>query len=362
MSNRRSSRRRRLVRPYIVFVLVLLCLTAACWAYLWSGLSAYEKGIPANIMNDLVASLEQSAERGESCADLLDKYGSTHPGFDATLDGALLSEALGSKKITHRKATESTASGAVQYQILADGEKVANVELTAKKQGIFGLEIYEIHRISGTRHITILAVPGVQVYVSGQELTDEQKSDEVRIPKDLRALSEFPQNRIDVPSYETYVLDGLFRTPEIRGRSASGQESEGVFINGDQVIVSLPISEELLADMEERATTITKKYSYYMSDNLVWGGFRSYIVNTAPVYDRLRTLEVYWYTLHDSTRFENMSMQDWVLHTDRLLSLRMTYDFIVVGQGKVTTYPTDLTYYLAKEDDGVWRVAEMIVN
>jgi hypothetical protein len=35
---------------------------------------------------------------------------------------------------------------------------------------------------------------------------------------------------------------------------------------------------------------------------------------------------------------------------------------VVVGQGKVTTYNTDLTYYLALAPDGKWRVAEMIVN
>ena len=50
------------------------------------------------------------------------------------------------------------------------------------------------------------------------------------------------------------------------------------------------------------------------------------------------------------------------MYSDQLVSLRMTYDYVVVGQKKVTTYQTDLTYYLVLEPDGKWRAAEMIVN
>ena len=361
MKNRKQALR-HFPRPYALFVLALTLMTLACWVYLWNGLSAYEKGVPHNVMSGLVASLQNEIETTGNCSSLLRKYGPGIPGSDAEIDGVIFAEAIRGQKVDFHKKINPDEPTKTNYELNAGNRVVANVELHVKKKGIFGLELYGIKSVYGDKKVTISAVPGVQVYVEGKLLAEDAQTQEEFIPKDLRELAGFSKSTIKIPQFDTYELLGLFHIPYIAGYDEKGNISDAVFVRDDHAVVGLPMPEELQKEMEERAATITKKYSYYMSDNLVWGGFRSYIVKNAPVYDRLRTLEVYWYTLHDSTRFENMEMSDWVMYSDKLLSLRVVYDFIVVGQGKVTTYPTDLTYYLAQEADGVWRIAEMIVN
>ncbi|HCU08271.1 MAG TPA: hypothetical protein DF480_04815 [Clostridiales bacterium] len=352
----------RLGRPYTIFALLLLLMTLAIWLYFWTGLASYEAGIPKNLMDHLVQSMEKEVLEEGSCVDVLVKYGKDIPGLSAQENGILLANLLRDKEVTYRKITGWNGSGDMAYHILADGEEAAIVTLLAKERGgVLGLALYKVDSLYGMQDLTVMAAPKVQVYAGDLLLTGEHLTDRDKVPEDLRGLADFPENEVEIPKYSIYTLEGLFWVPPIRGVDGA-RSTDGVYVAPNCAVVGLPLDAELMEDVEERAVTITHKYSHYMSDDLGWSGFKGYLVDTAPVYDRLRTLEVNWYTLHDSNRFENMQILDWIMYTDHLISLRMTYDYIIVGQGKVTTYDTDLTYYLALESDGKWRIAEMIVN
>ncbi len=350
-------------RPYKIFALSLLLVILAVWLYLWTGLSAYEAGIPKNLMDHLVKAMESEAEEEGTCVDVLVNYGKNLPGFSAQENGAFLAELIRGKDVTWRKITGWDGAGDMAYHILADGEEAAVVTLAARAQGgILGLALYEVDSLFGMHDLTVMAAPNVQVYAGDLPLTGEHLTARDQIPEDLQDLAACEDSEIEIPRYDVYRLDGLFRIPEIRGAGEDSESVEGVYVSSDCAVVGLRLDPDLMEEIRERAVTITHKYSYYMSDDLGWSGFKGYLVDTAPLYDRLRTLEVNWYTLHDSSSFENMKIQDWIMYSDQLVSLRMTYDYVVVGQKKVTTYQTDLTYYLALEPDGKWRAAEMIVN
>jgi hypothetical protein len=353
----------RISRPYKVFALTLLVAVLAVWLYLWAGLSAYEAGIPKNLMDHLVSAMESEVGDEGTCVDVLVKYGKSLPGFSAQENGVFLAELIRDKEVAWRKITDWTGAGDMAYHILADGEEVAVVTLSARKQGgILGLALYEVDSLFGMHDLTVMAAPDVKVYAGDLPLTGEHLTARDQIPEDLQDLAGYEDNVIEIPRYNVYTLKGLFQVPSIRGAGENNGSVEGVYVSCDCAVVGLPLDPDLIEEIQERAVTITHKYSYYMSDDLGWSGFKGYLLDTAPLYDRLRTLEVNWYTLHDSSRFENMEILDWIMYSDQLVSLRMTYDYVVVGQGKVTTYETDLTYYLALESDGKWRVAEMIVN
>ncbi|MDI9492572.1 MAG: hypothetical protein QM215_06615 [Bacillota bacterium] len=352
----------RFRRPYGIFVLVLLLMIIAFWLYLWTGLAAYESGIPKNLMDHLVRSLDEEAREEGTCVDVLVKYGKEIPGLSAQENGVLFAHLIRDKEVTYQKISGWSGSGDIAYHILADGEAVAVATLSAEEQGgILGLALYRVDSLFGMRDLTVMAAPKVQVYAGDLLLTGEHLTDRGKVPEDLQDLAEYPENEVEIPQYNVYTLEGLFWVPPIKGVDGS-RSAEGVYVAPDCAVVGLPPDTALMKEVEERAVTITHRYSHYMSDDLGWSGLRGYLVDTAPVYDRLRTLEVNWYTLHDSNRFENMKILDRIMYTDHLISLRMTYDYIIVGQGKVTTYDTDLTYYLALESDGKWRVVEMIVN
>lgn len=350
-------------RPFAVYLSILALTVLSIWIYLWVGLSAYEAGIPQNLMNGLVEEIQTQAGRSGNCRSLLIKYDYTSAFGSVDSEGKAFADAVSAKDVSYKRIVGWKGEGDMAYSVLADGEEIAIATLSAKEgRGVLGLALYEISGLSGVNEVTVLANPNVTVYVQDVELDLSMPSASGVIPKELQALAAYPQNTIEVPQYNEYYIDGLFTVPEITGATKDGTRVEGVFIQEDYLMLSQPASETLMADITEIITVITQKYSYYMSDDLGWDGFKGHLISTAPIYDRLRTLEVYWYTLHDSTRFENMEFSDFFLFSDGLISVRLTYDYIVVGQGKVTTYATDLTYYLATDADGQWRVAEMIVN
>ncbi|NCB41105.1 MAG: hypothetical protein EOM59_00570 [Clostridia bacterium] len=352
-------------RPYPVFLLILLAITFSVWIYLWIGLANYEAGIPKNLMSQLVEDISFCAEEG-SCEDIIAEHNASGTVGSYEDKGIALANLVKGKSLRYSKSVGVKSDSSLYYSIFSDEVEVAKVKLSQKeKKGILGLALYEITELSGTEEVTILAPANAIVAVKGSELNSLDVKNTGVVPRDLKKLHEYPERDFEIPVFDEYFIEGLFLIPkpeEIEITLSDGTKAESVFLQKDYILGGKPASEGLVEEITERITTITKKYSYYMSDDLGWTGFKGYIVNHSPIYDRLRTLEVYWYTLHDSTRFENMVVGNLFVFSDNLISLRLTYDYIVIGQGKVTTYPTDLTYYLAKDTDGKWRVAEMIVN
>lgn len=354
-----------LKKPYTIFLGILIVLTLSIWVYLWLGLSAYEDGIPKNLMAQMTQDISTCSENG-SCENIVAKYNPSFPESSYENKGTVLMDLTKGKVLTYNKTAGKKGENTLHYSILADGEEVAHATLAPKeKGGILGLALYKVQELGGTKELTILAPAGATVLLKNVELKESDVRNTAIVPKELKKLHAYSKNIIEIPTYDEYLIGGLFSMPnieEIEVILSDGTKAESVFVQEQSIIAGKPVSKELIETVTERVTLITKKYSYYMSDDLGWPGFKGYLVNTSPVYDRLRTLEVYWYTLHDSTRFENMVIDDFFVFSDELISLRLTYDYIVVGQGKVTTYDTDLTYFLAIDTDGKWRVAEMIVN
>ena len=352
-----------LKKPYTIYLLILMALVLVVWIYLWSGLASYEAGIPQNLMNTVLKEIQQEAGNNGDCKRLLLKYGYASDFGSVESDGIALAETVADKELSYKKKTGWDGIGEAAYSVTADGKEVAVVVLSEQKsKGIMGLSLYEISGVLGTTDLTILAHPDTTIYVGGVEIDKTEPRSTAVIPEDLEELAEYAPNEIEIPTYSEYVIQGLFSTPQITATLSDGREAETVFIEDSYVMISEPASDALLAEVSDRIMAITQKYSYYMSDDLGWSGFKGYLVKTSPIYDRLGTLEVHWYTLHDSTSFENMVIDNFFVFSENLISVRLTYDYVVVGQGKVTTYPTDLTYYLATDIDGKWRVAEMIVN
>lgn len=335
------------------------------WGRLWQGLVVYERSLPANLMEGLVDTLVAEAAEG-SCEGALSRYESDiHPAL-LHENGVMLAELLQGAALEYHRVvgwSEGDQAGDLAYQLKADGRDVALVTLRMKEQkGVLGLALYRLEGIQGMSSVQILARPGTAVYAGGGLLDASYLTEQGVLPEDLIKLDAYEGSGLTVPRFDSYLLSGLFVLPPVTGLDEAGQTTEGVYLEEDRVLLGQHLDPQLQETLEERITTITKRYSYYMSDDLGWGGFSGYLWRNAPVYDRLRTLEVYWYTNHTSTRFENLITDRWVCLSDDLVSLRFVYDYVVVGQGKVTVYDTDLTYYLAKDDKGVWKVAEMVVN
>lgn len=361
----KSSIRNLFRKPYFIFVLLLTVATVSVWTYLWFGLSSYESGLPKNLMSNLIEEIAYYAEQG-NCEAVIAEYNTTPTVGTYEYKGALLADLAHGQALSYRKTVGQKSDHALYYSIFAGDDEIARATLTQdENKGILGLSVYEISELSGTKELTILSPADALVYLKGVELNALDIKDTGVIPRELQLLYEYPENKIDIPVYNEYFVRGLFSMPDITDVDiffSDGTKAESVFLQKDYILAGQAASEKLLDELTAWIEVATKKYSYYMSDDLGWTGFKGYLVSTSPIYDRLRTLEVGWYTLHDSTRFENMQISDFFVFSDDFVSLRLSYDYIVLRRGTETTYNTDLTYFIARDTDGKWRIAEMIVN
>ena len=352
-------------KPYFIFLLLLSVIVVSVWGYLWFGLHAYEAGLPKNLMSKLIDDIALSAEKG-NCEDIIAEYNQSFATESYEDKGAVLAELVRGKTLKYNKTAGRKSETDLYYSIFADEEEIARATLSQnQKRKPLGLAVYEISDLTGTKELTILTPSDTTVSIKDVELNISHIQNAEVVPRELQTLFAYPENRIEIPKYNEYFVDGLFIMPDLAEVDvifSDGTTAEAVFIQNDYIFAGKPMSETLISELTDWISSATKEYSYYMSDDLSWSGFKDYLVETSPIYDRLRTLEVGWYTLHDSTRFENMQTSNFFAFSDGLISLRMTYDYIVMRSTKATTYNTDLTYFLAIDADGKWRIAEMVVN
>lgn len=352
-------------KPYFIFLLILFTVVISVWTYLWFGLHSYEAGLPKNLMSKLISDIALSAEKG-NCEQVIAEYNTSFAMESYEDKGAVLAELAQGKTLKYSKTTGKKSETNLYYSIFADEKEIARATLSQnEKRKPLGLAVYEISELAGTKELTILTPSDTTASIKGVELNTLHIKNAEVVPRELQTLYAYPENQIEIPKYDEYFVDGLFSMPDLTEVDITffdGTIAEKVFIQNDYILTGKPMSESLISELTGWISAATKEYSYYMSDDLSWSGFRDYLIETSPIYDRLRTLEVGWYTLHDSTRFENMQVNNFFAFSDGLISLRLTYDYIVIRIGKATTYNTDLTYFLAIDADGKWKIAEMVVN
>lgn len=228
-------------KPFLLYLSILLFVIFAIWFYLWFGLAAYEAGIPKNLISTVTEEIKDEADAKGNCQTLLSKYNYTPIFGSLAENGEVLARLAADKEISYKKVAALSGDGSLAYSVLADQEEIAIILLSAREdEGIMGLSLYEVSRISGAKKITILANPDMSVRADGVELGENIIRNPGVVPKELQKLAAYPQNIIEVPQYTEYLLDGLFSIPEITGISKDGDTVEGIFVREDFLMIGEP--------------------------------------------------------------------------------------------------------------------------
>ncbi len=310
---------------YLILVAVLAVIVVRQWRYTWRKAAEYEAFQPHNLVEGILDDYREYA------------------------DGTL----------SYKRDYSVTEEGRQVFALLDGDEVFAHVYLkTQDEPGIVGLDLYEIDRVEGARDLEIEAPQMCTVYAGKTAISPEFCTQEGIVPEALLPLQEEDLG-LEIPTRVRLEIPKMLRIPEVTAEMENAEcvirEENGVFIV--DAVPTEAVREELTAFAEE----FSRRYSYYISADLAWRDLRSYVLQTAPLYQELSTMEVKWFSPHTGQEVRDLTVGEFAYYTDTLVSLRAAYDYVVIGQGKTTTYPTDYTLFLVKAEDG-WKVAAMHIN
>ncbi|MBE6036437.1 MAG: hypothetical protein E7223_02295 [Clostridiales bacterium] len=344
-------------RTYFIYLAVLVAVVAIALVVLWNVLADYESGVPTNIMTRIAENIEAGT------AEKIYKEWDTIETVEwETADGnaAYLNKNFAGKEITFEPKRGEYLSKAPVYALKADGEEFAKVSMTqANEESEFGFTRWDVTALSADHELKIQVLGGITPTVAGQPLNEKWRTETGTAVKELESI---PDELYSNPTYDVYTISAMLQMPEIAGVDSEGNGA--VVLRDDKtgaVTLGPGFDTELEAAIAKRTDEITEQYSLWMTDNLPWSGFNKYLLKGTPKYEQLRTLEVNWYTLHDSLHTENKKTYEFFQYSDDCLRINVYYELCVYRGSQETRYKTDLTLYYVL-DKGVWKVADLITN
>ena len=355
--NKNANKKKFFNKTYFIYLAVLVALVAIGLVVVWNVLVDYEAGVPTNVMTRIASSIEEG-----KAEEIYKEWDTISFVSWETAEGnaAYLNKNFAGKDITFEPKRGEYNSKAPVYALKADGTEFAKVSMTqANKESKFGFTRWNVTYLAADTELTVQVLPGIKPTVAGQPLEEGYR---VETGVAVKELDSIPANLYSQPVYDVYKVGSALQKPEISGVDAEGKAATVVTdAKTGAVTLGPALDSELEAAIAKRTDEITEQYSLWMTDNLPWGGFNKYLLKGTPKYEQLRTMEVNWYTTHDSLHTENKKTYDFFQYSDDCLRINVYYELCVYRGRQETRYKTDLTLYYVLEK-GVWKVADLITN
>jgi len=218
------------------------------------------------------------------------------------------------------------------YEVTNNGEVILKLLFTQKgKTGIFGITKYDVSVIN----IEIYQNPTIITPTSIKEVTiNEKVYDE---------YSEIPCDGI----YEELNDEGLKPTcnlislgDEIAFNPTFNIDTNGEYtsqttkLNDNTWQVNLSPIEENEEYFYELTTEAAQTYAKYLTEDLSLYTFRNILFKDTSYYEIFDTYANYWYTSHESYRFEDIKNYNTIIYDENHFSSETDFTHIVTKSGK----------------------------
>ena len=161
---------------------------------------------------------------------------------------------------------------------------------------------------------------------------------------------------------KTYTFYSNFDDPELTVKSLSGIEGSLVYTEDGNFFQEIVYDSELEALHKDYAIDAAMTYARFITNNSTLAELRRYFEAGTPIFEVIRTTEVYWYTTHLSYWFENVNASEFVKRDEDTFSARVTFDqFIRRTARDLHQFPLDVTLFI-RNVDGRFLVYDMISN
>ncbi len=349
-----------------VYAVVLLVLIVILLIYTYSSMKKYEKAQPSAVIDELISDLEKG--------DISSIELSVGNKFEEVkgFEEMLVSKLKGSELEYEMK---TTSYDAMTYDILQNDEVVATVKLKADNHkemfAILTICDWEIESVSaniaaGTNNVSITIPDNYTAYINNIELgADEQKKEAEELPELTYAAAY-----TEVPKFVTYEVEGLVNTPVIKVLDMNNEEVDlSGYEDLSNINIGYPVT-EMPAELEAYVIQAAKDYSNFFSKDLPGcsqstDGIAKYFPADSTyieLAENYRLNDMWMYSAHTGTEFQNLSVDDYTVYSDSLFSCRVSFTKrMVLKTGEERKEDNDQIYYYVNID-GNWLIAAMLRN
>lgn len=351
----------------IGYIAVLVVLIIILLVYTHSSMKKYEAAQPDNVMNKLVTELKEG-----KIPEITTQSGSKFEDVNSIV--LEMFEGLDNSEITYD--IKSTSYDTTSYNLKADGEKIATVNLKASnhEKMFFLLTIcdWKVDSIeavaqSGTGELTVTVPTGYTVLVNNIILGEEEMEGE---PQELPGLS-YVKEYTEVPTLVTYHVEGLINEPEIIILDDNNNQCD---LSGyeDKTKIDMSYkSEPMPQELQDYVVQAAKDYSNFFSKDLPGcsqstAGIDKYFP-TGSMYIELaenyRRHDMWMYSAHHGTEIFNVVVDDYIVYSDELFSCHVSFDkrMILTSYNQERMDRMDQIFYYVNID-GQWLIAAMVDN
>ncbi len=369
-----------------VYTLVLLIFAWRFLKYTDDSLVKYENAQSENAMKGFLSEFTAMANSG-TLADRI-----TMPKTSGEFESAdvyknmYLDSLKGVKSYAYEKDPGSYLTEEPVYDIMADGEMVAKMTLSASNEHtIFGIltvmdwQIKEILPVfkAASHEYTVKVPDTYKVTVNGVELGEKYLTGTAEKDPGLENVSKY----VSIPAIEEYKISGLANTPDIKVYDASGNEVEYTpDANGNVTVAYAPETGEIPQERYDTALDIAKTWDNFLTDDL--GGeahglskVQKYLIKDSDYWNLARDyaygIDITFISAHTMKEppYSGVALTDYVSYGDNCYSVHIYFEknmhLTKTGQDRVNVMDSTFWFvYYDDTDDGQdnphWAIAEMI--
>ena len=306
------------------FLLLIIILAIVLNSYLKS----YENEQPSHIAEKVVEEFS-STDRLKA---FLDANRDIVIGRDSVLDFEESYYSLvEGKKISYVPDYSNTVGDITAYNITADGNKVANIELSPSGNTWEVTTIDTSEAFSDVKGYSILVPDGAKVTANGIELPDTAITGR-GIPEFLQYSAQFASN---IPEFTTYTVKlAKGGTPEIAGTDSSGNPL--VFsVTSNSFVAGGKADQAFIDSVSKVVETGVDEYAYYF-EHLAFN-LEPYILEESRLHEYIFGSEnfdpidpsLYMYEYIISSDYQERSISNYTKYSDECFTVDVKYFLLI---------------------------------
>ena len=282
------------------------------------------------------------------------------------------------KNISYEKDSNSYNTEEPIYDILADGEPIAKVTLSAYNERVvfviltamdWKVEKAELMNAGDLTDYTITAPEGYLVTVNGVNVGNEYLTGKSESLPLFENAAEF----ITVPNMVEYQIPALSKAPEVQIKNPDGNDI-AFTQDGTSYRAQFGVESEMPEDLKETALNIAETWSLFNTDDLKGGSHgletvRKFLIPDSH-YDSLAKgwasgVDITFTSAHTlkNPAFENVNVDHYIRYTDDCFSCHIDFDkpMHLTRTGDDIVDSTHSTYLFVNYN-GNWCMVDMIAD
>lgn len=348
----------------IIFVAVYALLSVGLLAFmgyglwhLWGLLDAYQKAQPDAAVSKVIEKISTDK------MVYFDKLEFTPNEFEDRSYAEEYFEELMSGTVTFTRNGKLSNEQQTVYTLKKEGKSIAS--LTVKPEGTdlgYGYKEYVETDIKfgevATGSYSVIAPDDATVYCNGKEVDKKyitSRGEEYEGKEHFFGLVEH------TPYEVNYTIEGFIKEPLFTAKDKKGNELE----LKDGKFTAVRIKDD---DVGKTALEFSKCYSKFIERDDTFYNLSAYLVPDTDLYKVLSTFNNSWPYLHSGYDFKDAEVSEPLFYNEKAVMIKIKFDYVLYGVSSQLSQDNELhlavnhTVYLIKEEDGGWKVIDLVAE